>query len=365
MSSNSNSGTPGPKRYWVFTINNPQSELDEPACWDRARIKYCVYQLEAGEQGVYHYQGYLIFNRAQRLTMCKRICARAHWEPRRGTHEEAKAYCNDEKKRVDGTDVVEFGEHGFQGKRNDLEAVKEILDNGGTMKEVADLHFAPFVRNFRGFNYYLALSRPKMRDWITFTTVLWGPPGTGKTKRAHWMAGEDSYWMQKPSSNTLFFDGYDRQTTVVIDEFFGWIRRDMMCRMSDRYPLNVHVKGGAVGFMPRQIIITSNKHPRDWWPNIGLGPMERRLEGEHGEIIAMPGPGVWEPEVQGPVNKPDFWQPRDVELEALGALAGMKRPRYDSDLEEIDEEESSADVDEVRADEIFENLGNLPEWENL
>ncbi len=331
-------------RYWCFTINNPQGEEDEPACWERARIKYCVYQLEAGEQGVHHYQGYLVFKRAQRLSMCKTMCARAHWEPRRGTHEEAKAYCVDEKKRVANTDVVEFGEHGVQGKRNDLNAVKEMLDGGSTMKEVADMAFGPFVRNFRGFNYYLALSRPKMRDWITFTTVLWGPPGTGKTKRAHWMAGEDSFWLQKPSSNTLFFDGYDRQTTVVIDEFFGWIRRDMMCRMCDRYPLNVHVKGGAVGFMPRRIIITSNKHPSEWWPNIGLGPMERRLEGAHGEIIGMHGPGVWEPVVFGPDPAPVFWSPPEEEEGVSEALAGMKR-KYDSD------------------NEVFENLGDLPEWE--
>jgi hypothetical protein len=98
-------------------------------------------------------------------------------------------------------------------------------------------------------------------------------------------AGEGAYWVAKPGPNqTLFFDGYEGQEDVVIDEFYGWITRDLMCRLCDRYPFMVHTKGGMTNFYPKRVWITSNSPPDAWWPKIGLGPMERRLSGELGVV---------------------------------------------------------------------------------
>ncbi len=110
----------------------------------------------------------------------------------------------------------------------------------------------------------------------------------GKSRRALHEAGADAYWVRKPQNNGgLWFDGYDGHANVVIDEFYGWISRDLMCRLCDRYPLLVDTKGGAVSFLAKKIWITSNQSPVMWWQKVGLGPMERRLSVPNGEVVNL------------------------------------------------------------------------------
>lgn len=70
------------------------------------------------------------------------------------------------------------------------------------------------------------------------------------------------------------------------------MKRVAMQRLCDSTPEYVPVKGGMVPFVAKRIIITSNSPPSQWWPNIGLGPMERRLTGNHGTVVHMTQPWV-------------------------------------------------------------------------
>lgn len=156
-----------------------------------------------------------------------------------------------------------------------------MIDDGKTELEIADTHFATWTRIYRAIRAYRLL-RPLVRSWQTETIVYWGPPGSGKSRHVHELA-PDAYWLPKPEGGgTVWFEGYDGQSDVVIDEFYGWITRDLMCRLCDRYPLHVQTKGGAVTFVAKRIFITSNKPPEQWWRRVGLGPMQRRLSGELG-----------------------------------------------------------------------------------
>ena len=211
--------------------------------------------------------------------MMKKINSGAHWEIRRGTHAEARDYASKEETRIDGPWFFGVEPRTGQGKRSDLDALHVALKDGKTEVEISDELFSLWAKYHKCIDRYKRLHSMKSRQWPTFTTVLYGPPGTGKTKYVNQMAGPDAYWLKKPGNNqTVFFDGYDGQEDVVIDEFFGWLPRDLMCRMCDRYPLMVDTKGGCVNFYPKRIWITSNLSPPEWWKNIGLGPMERRLE---------------------------------------------------------------------------------------
>jgi len=135
--------------------------------------------------------------------------------------------------------------------------------------------------------------------------VYWGAPGVGKTRLISDTVNPQSvYWLSKPNGSRVFWDGYSGQQDVVIDEFFGWMPRDLMCRICDRYPFRVETKGGTVNFTARRVFIISNNSPKSWWPRIGLGPMRRRLEGDHGVCYRMDAGGVLSAPGEGLVEAP-------------------------------------------------------------
>jgi len=281
-------------RNWCFTINNPENN-EIPEAWKEV-ARYCVWQREKGAEGTEHLQGYVSLLTNKRLVGMKKLNATAHWEMRKGTHEQAKAYCTKEDTRVAGP--WEFGEAPVnQGKRNDLGEVKQLLDEGKTVMQVAETQFASVMRYQKNLCWYAANKTAKNRQWPTFTTVLWGEPGVGKTRRVMEEAGPDAYWMPKAmGGGTVFFDGYEGQEDVVIDEFYGWLPYDLLCRMLDRYPLLVDTKGSRTSFYPKRVWITSNKEPNLWYPKMPFegSALQRRLTGELGVIIEVKAPKVIE-----------------------------------------------------------------------
>lgn len=71
---------------------------------------------------------------------------------------------------------------------------------------------------------------------------------------------------------------------MVVDEFTGWIDNESLKRICDRYPYMVQTKGGAVPFVAKRVIITSNLPPEMWYKR-GLRAMKRRLEEPIGYVF--------------------------------------------------------------------------------
>lgn len=164
--------------------------------------------------------------------------------------------------------------------------MKAALDAGASERDIADEHFGTWCRNYRAFERYRRITNPG-RSEQTKVVVFFGPSGSGKSHRAEAMAGSSAYWaVRSPSApNGVWWDGYEGQDVVILDEFYGWIKRDFLYRLCDRYPLHVETKGGAVQFIPKTIIFTSNSPPDEWYKNVGLGAMIRRLQPPVGEIF--------------------------------------------------------------------------------
>lgn len=132
-------------RNWCFTINNyscvyePLEFVPEDA--------FVVWQAECGEEkNTPHLQGYIEFNNQKRLGEVKKLHAKAHWEPRRGTQEQAINYAS----KVDDPTYVEgpwcYGEQKSQGQRNDLAGLRDMMKNGATMEEVKNENFDLYCR---------------------------------------------------------------------------------------------------------------------------------------------------------------------------------------------------------------------------
>jgi len=104
--------------------------------------------------------------------------------------------------------------------------------------------------------------------------VYWGRSGTGKSRKAWEEAGFDAY---PKDPNTKFWDGYQSQENVVIDEFRGKIDISHMLRWLDRYPVIVECKFGATTLRATKIWITSNVDPRLWYPGLNQDSLEALL----------------------------------------------------------------------------------------
>lgn len=153
----------------------------------------------------------------------------------------------------------------------------QAVADGVPILEIAQMYPSTWARNYRALNVYGAMTQAG-RDWPVETLVYWGPPGSGKSSRAR-LVLPDAFWLSRGNYNQTWWDGYDRHEDVVIDEFYGWCTRDFLQRVCDRYPLQLPIRGGSTNCLIRRVVITSNVHPSEWWPKIGLGAMERRLTG--------------------------------------------------------------------------------------
>lgn len=95
--------------------------------------------------------------------------------------------------------------------------------------------------------------------------VYWGPSGVGKSRKAWEEAGLEAY---PKDPNSKYWDGYQGQENVVMDEFRGKIDISHLLRWFDRYPVCVEQKFGACVFKARKIWVTSNLDPREWFPDL-------------------------------------------------------------------------------------------------
>lgn len=139
---------------------------------------------------------------------------------------------------------------------------ENIFENGYDEKRIANEYPRAFIMYWRGLRQFAnALSSSTKRHWKTTVHVYVGEPGTGKSKYASERGGDRSYY--KPRG--IWWDGYAGESTIIIDDFYGWIKYDEMLRLCDEYPHKVEIKGGYVEFIAKDIYITSNKYIKEWY----------------------------------------------------------------------------------------------------
>lgn len=249
-------------RAWVFTLNNPDYVPDVELARAPA-VRYFIFQEEIGDEGTNHIQGYVELSKPARLSGVRRLIPGAHWEVRRGTREQAKAYASKEETRVDGP--YEGGEWGAggAGRRNDLLEVQKALKAGATPLEVAEQFFGSWVRHNKAFDRYTSLlagtnQRPRSPVEVRVYT---GPTGVGKTYDAF---AEFPNLYRKDNFN-MWWDGYNGQLTVLIDEFKGQLPFTYLLGVLDQYPLSLQIKGSTINAVWTTVILTTNYDPGDWY----------------------------------------------------------------------------------------------------
>lgn len=276
-------------KRWCFTLNNyTTEEWNTLITLPKTDFKYIICGEEVGDQGTRHVQGYFHLLRKKRLAAVKTLIGeRAHLEIARGSDRQNRNYCKK------GGQFFEWGE--FSDGTPLQQIANIVLTGSDTIRDIAVAYPEQYIRSWRGIKELFSIARlQEQRDYKTEVFVLWGGPGTGKSRWCRSQCndiGIDAYY--KPRG--LWWDGYTGQPTVVIDDFYGWIPYDELLKCLDRYPHRVEFKGGYWNFNPRRIYITSNKPPQEWYrfTYFDPQPLLRRIE----HLI----------HVDQPINFQDFW----------------------------------------------------------
>jgi len=268
-------------RHWCFTAWKVPtlSEVEDITC-----VTYLIYQEEmAPETKKKHWQGYAEFKSPVRIAQLKKVLTDTtlHAEKRLGTRTQAREYCMKKESAVGVP--MEFGtwkeDREGQGRRSDLEAVHEDVKKGASLQTIVENHYPTFVRYHRGIeraNLLLAESKiPTWRDVKVWTFI--GPPGCGKTRKVY--EGQYGSVYALLGCSPLWFDGYQGQECLLIDDFDGSMDYRTLLRVLDGHKMQVPIKGGSVWAQWKNVCITSNIEPDKWYDAAKWdeGALRRRL----------------------------------------------------------------------------------------
>lgn len=242
-------------------------------------MTYLCYQMEEGESGTPHWQGYVHWiNPTDAVTYARREWNTdvVHWATARGSASENRSYCS----KTSCTVLVPFQEFGSlprQGQRSDLQALLEAIQAGEDDLELYDRFGTTYLRHLPMVEAARAM---EARKWMRLggkKKVIWlhGDTGVGKSRVAFSLLELfASAWV---SAEPQWFNGYHGQEAVLFEDFspedVDKLGVTLLLRLTDRYPLRVPVKlSSPVHWLPRIVIFTSN------WSVSNMHPLGHRMD---------------------------------------------------------------------------------------
>lgn len=248
-------------RHRNFACTDFEMNID---FWENMDLKYLIIGEETcPNTGNKHWQiAFSAINPCSLSSMIKKLKPR-HVEVMQKPLTANIKYC-----KKDGNLILEKGEASQQGKRNDLEVAIETIKNGGKLTDIDPVLIVKYERGFKAIKHLNTKDRTEQPKVIW----LWGLSGTGKTRRA--VEHSDSFYIK---DGTQWWDGYDQQDVIIIDDFDGrWPFRDLL-RILDRYPYQGQTKGAYVKINSPTIYITCEFPPSHFWSDNDLKQVTRRL----------------------------------------------------------------------------------------
>jgi len=269
-------------QYWFATWNNPpqpyalHTALD--SYWSSKKVAYARGQLEKAASGTIHWQFVVYFTKKDRVRLAalkKLFGDQVAFYPCKS--EKAEKYVWKDDTCVDLQYRFEWGKRPFKhNSKVDAEKCFELCKQG-RLEELPASYLIYHYQTAKKIKMDYMVGDPLEKE----VNVYWGPTGVGKSRRAWNEAGFDAY---PKTPTTKFWDGYQGQGKVVIDEFTGQIEITHLLRWLDRYPVLVETKGSGTPLKAKRIWITSNLPPEDWYstvPEVQLAALLRRLNVHH------------------------------------------------------------------------------------
>ena len=250
---------------FISTWNNyTEADIDHFRAWCEKRTQYSLVAREVGKVELTpHLQGYHQTSGGLSFDAFKKQFPSVDVTP---VYIDNGASSYPEK---DGDICIQTGEfvQKQQGKRTDLATVAELARSGQTLAQIAETAPQVVLQYPAGLARLCSLyEKPRDRSTPKVCICLFGPTGTGKTKRIYdylETIGEKPYvW---DNAMPTWWEGYSGERHVIMDEFRGCLPMKYLLRLTDRYPMRVQYKGGSCQFMADYMYFTSSKQPSEWY----------------------------------------------------------------------------------------------------
>lgn len=281
-------------KRWCFTLNNytpVEYALFFPSDPTGSYVlhpllEYICVGKENSTSGTPHLQGFCSFKERVRISSCKRLSSRAHWEVARSVVR-AIDYC---KKEGDFLELGDVPHEPQQGRRNDLVLFKSAVKNGVTDRKDLREAFSTVCAQYPGFveSYIRDQHEPPvveshpLRDWqqqlvdstadevnprtITFVVDVEG--NSGKSWLATYMETTLNKIVQvmKPGRYADMAYGYVEETEVFIldcprSKQGDYIQYDFLEAVKDGRMFSMKYESRMKRFKPPHVIVFMNQAP--------------------------------------------------------------------------------------------------------
>lgn len=265
-------------RHWAATFfTKPKMEH----LTDSSPVRYMIFGEEiCPSTGKTHWQAYIEFYKPIRMSGVKNVfCDKTiHLGMRFKSRENARNYC-----KKDG----KFVEYGYwisgQGFRSDIFDVAEKLKNGAKLGEIIEENPQMYCQYRNGIKdiaaHYAKKRIPKFRDLKV--TLLTGPTRCGKTSSVI-NEHEDIFCID--GNKLKWFDGYDGEDVLLIDEYNNDIAITELLNLLDWKPLRLETKGSHTYANWTKVYITTNLKPDEIHSRAGNAHREALFKGRKIEI---------------------------------------------------------------------------------
>lgn len=285
---------------WCFTYNNPGCDGDEFAQFleSKADVKLAVFQMEEGENGTQHLQGYVETNKRMyssgfHAMMAPHRMAVFH---AKGTKLANHKYCTKHASRLEGPWYVkstaeDYGrKNGNQGKRTDIDEYMDAVNEaGGLTVELMESHPGMVMRYGKQTMAYLAAKRHMLAEKEDMDywkeqyrreqageefqgqqqrelILYFGPTAVGKTSEVKKIVkGKYERKLYEKAPGTNWWGNWKGEDDVLIDEYKGGQDIDEFKRITNVGMVEIEGKGTEIALTCKRIFITSNRHPSQWW----------------------------------------------------------------------------------------------------
>ena len=287
---------------------------------ERSPVRYYVWTHEHTAEQRDHWHIYLQLERSERMSFVKNLVQRLpinnevgdpltglvpykelHCEFQQKSTMACIKYCKKERTRVPGFTPVEWGvaefttadkaemaaENGTSQKKSQmrvmLERINELVLDGKPSKDVkqiitkefptiAFLHDEKLERSLQ--RTYMCSEHAVSKFRPVLVIVFYGDTGTGKS-RAVFNNWEENDIYMKTILQGKWWNHYQQEKVLFIDDFTtgeekGEPTAPEMLQLLDERRLFVQTKGGMTYSNWDIVVISSNYHPNEWYPNVKL-----------------------------------------------------------------------------------------------